>query len=274
MTTREHTVRLEAFEGPLDLLLYLIRRAEVDLHDIPVATITEQYCQSLTDLDRIDIERAGEFLLMAATLIEIKSRMLAPRPEGGSPRDEASVQGGDDEDPRSGLVAQLLAYKRFRDAADALEHRFDEWQDRVPSGRAGIERAREALDEQEIDLDDLSVVDLVEAFARLAEVMQFERLGAHEVLDDDTPLELHAEDLVDQLARAGASGEARVPLRAVFEGRRRIEMIGLFLAMLELVRQRRLIVRQDDAGSVLIGLRAEVEGDPARAAGVAESPVD
>ncbi len=267
-TTREYTVRLEAFEGPLDLLLYLIRRAEVHIADIPIATITEQYLGYLGEVDRIDIDRAGEFLLMAATLIEIKSRLLAPRPKRaeGAEGDEGEANSPQpEEDPRAGLVAQLLAYKRYRDAADTLEERFDEWQARYPAGKAAIDTRslRDAMDaEDELDLEDVSIIDLVEAFNRIADTVNFERLGEHEVYDDDTPIELHAEDLVDQLERAGARGEAKFAMRAIFEGRKRLEMIGLFLAMLELVRQRRLMVRQAEDGEIAVGLRV---GDEAEA---------
>src|SRR3954468_818231 len=100
----EYQVDLEMFRGPLDLLLYLVKREEVDVRDIPIARVTEQFKQYLDVLTLIDVERAGDFLVMAATLMEIKSKMLLPRPE------EVAVEEGDD--PRRELVRQLLQYKR------------------------------------------------------------------------------------------------------------------------------------------------------------------
>ena len=120
----DYEVRLSSFQGPLDLLLYLVRRAEVDIADIPIALITEQYFDLLKQIHRVDVELAGEFLVMAATLVEIKSRTLAPASAtgesvGNDPRSETI-------DPRSDLVRQLLAYQRFRTAAGTLERLRDE----------------------------------------------------------------------------------------------------------------------------------------------------
>src|SRR5947209_4730877 len=106
----EYRVELPVFRGPLDLLLYLVRRNEVEISDIPIAKITEQYVQYLEMLERIDVEAAGDFLVMASTLMEIKSRMLLPRPA------ESDAEAG--EDPRGELVKQLVEYKKYRDAAE------------------------------------------------------------------------------------------------------------------------------------------------------------
>src|SRR3712207_4822099 len=109
---RDYQVELDTFRGPLDLLLYLVKREEVDIRDIPVAHVAEQFKVYLDVLTFIVVERAGAFLVMAATLMEIKSKMLLPRPQGA---------GGEPEDPRVELVRQLLEYKRFKDAAALLE---------------------------------------------------------------------------------------------------------------------------------------------------------
>ena len=266
--TTEYRVRLEAFEGPLDLLLYLIRRAEVDITNIPISAIADQYMQHLSAIDRIDIDLAGEFLVMAATLMEIKSRMLSPvaaAVEGDSGQ-AATVDGAD---PRAELVEQLLAYKRYRDAAEALESRKLDWERRFPAGRAGIddERLREAIEAQQedLDLEDLSLTDLVQAFSRIVATVNFDRLGEHAVTYDDTPIELHAEDLLDRLKRETSGGSATMPLTAVFAGRRRGEMIGLFLATLELVRRCAVTLRQDTpGGEIHLSLRQQQEAPAAQ----------
>jgi segregation and condensation protein A len=109
-----HPVKLPIFEGPLDLLLYLIRREEIDIYDIPIATITEQYLGYLALLEGLDIEVAGDFLVMAATLMEIKSRCLLPRPPSIDEDEEEA-------DPRAELVARLLEYRRYKEAAGTLD---------------------------------------------------------------------------------------------------------------------------------------------------------
>jgi segregation and condensation protein A len=267
-------VQLSAFEGPLDLLLHLIRRAEVDITDIPIAAIADQYMEYLAGIERIDIDLAGEFLVMAATLMEIKSRMLAPaRPTDAGDAGPATTSASrKDLDPRAELVQQLLAYKKYRDAAGALEDRKHDWERRFPAGRAGVddERLREALaaHQDDLDLEDVSLVDLVEAFSKIVATVNFDRLGEHTVTYDDTPIELHAEDLLDRLKRETTPAAPTLPLSSVFAGRRRGEMIGLFLAMLELVRRRAITIVQDEpAGDIRIGVRSEADaaapGDPA-----------
>lgn len=246
---RDYHVHLDAFEGPLDLLLFLIRRAEVEITDIPIAVIADQYVAYLNDLETIDIDTAGEFLVMAATLTEIKARMLSPdaRATDGDP---AAAGGTKAADPRDELVRQLLNYKKYRDAAGELDRRRIEWENRFPAGRAAIEDSALAdavSAEASVDVEDVCLSDLVDAFARIMATVDLNRIGEHHVVMDDTPIELHAEDIIDRLGReqTGEGNSAGVPFRSLFEGRTRSEMIGLFLAMLELVRQRRVRVLQD-----------------------------
>lgn len=268
MLTDDYRVKLEAFEGPLDLLLFLIRKSEVEVTDIPVATVAHQYMEFLKQIDRIDIDVAGEFLVMAATLMEIKSRMLAFNAQGGT---AAQAQPGSDAegeatDPRAELVRQLLAYKQYRDAADVLERRRGDWERRFPTGAAAMDRGslQEAIEQQldGIELEDVGVFDLAEAFQRICESVNFERLGDHQITYDDTPIELHAEDILDRLKREMASGSEMggLALTQVFTGRSRSEMIGLFLAVLELVRRRAVIVEQESVSAEII-LKARPETD-------------
>jgi segregation and condensation protein A len=261
MNTDDYRVRLEAFEGPLDLLLFLIRKHEVDIHDIPIATIAEQFLAHVSQLGTgehgLDMDFAGEFLVMAATLTEIKSRMLVP----GERREHTQEAKAPEVDPRSELVRQLLEYKKYRDAAETLERRAAEWRNRLgnaPAARAVAreEDSAENRADEAIDLEDVELIDLVRAFQRIAETVQFDRLGDHKVTYDDTPIELHAEDL---LLRAKEAPERELELRSVFQGRSKSEMVGLFLAMLELVRNRRLAVRQEkESGQIFVRVREDV----------------
>jgi segregation and condensation protein A len=274
--TIDYRVHLDAFEGPLDLLLYLIRRAEVDITDIPIAQITEQYLDYLKQIETIDIELAGEFLVTAATLMEIKSRMLAPVKPGAEAGEAMPGAEKPGDDPRAELVKQLLAYKQFRDAATALEARKQEWEQRFAAGKAGIdsESLREVIAAQaeDLELEDLHLNDLVEAFAQIAASVNFERLGEHQVTYDDTPIELHAEDIVDRLRRESEAGRGAVALPALFVGRKKGEMIGLFLATLELVRRRAVRVRQEETGVIVLELRGPEAEPPAEAASEAPPP--
>jgi segregation and condensation protein A len=238
----EYRVELDVYHGPLDLLLYLIRRDELDIHDIPIARITDSYMaylQNLRGLSQnhgIDIDLAGEFLVMAATLMEIKSAMLLPRPPA-----EEGAAAADLTDPRYELVQKLLEYKRFKDAAADLERRQLEHRSRFARTPA---RAGQADEPPPLDLDEVQVWDLLEAFQRLLAEVGMRRPQDHEVVYDDTPLDLHAADILDRLKREG-----RLSFRKLIEGRpSRSEMIGLFLALLELIRQRQVLIQQAETG--------------------------
>jgi chromatin segregation and condensation protein Rec8/ScpA/Scc1 (kleisin family) len=182
----------------------------------------------------------------------------------------------------------LLAYKAYRDAATALEQRAEEWRLRAHAAAVRVSEADDdAIDEDAMDalddlapvdlmLEDLSLVDLVEAFRRVAETVNFERIGTHNVTYDDTPIELHAQDILDRIVREGVvalvemrsagedavrtKGEAReIEFTTIFTGRSRSEMVGLFLALLDLCRRRQVAFRHDDAGQIRVRARTEEE---------------
>jgi len=234
----DYRVALDIYNGPLDLLLFLIRRDEIDIYDIPIARITKQYLLYVDLLKQLDPEIVSEFLVLAATLMEIKSRTLLPRPPEEVIDDEIG-------DPRLELVRQLLEYKKFKDAARSLEE--------AAAERALRHERRPTLPESNADetaIENLDIWDLFEAFNRL--LTQIGKTGGvHQVGVDDTPIALHAEDILDSIQRAGGSQG----FEEIFTGRTRAEMIGLFLALLELIRQRRIRAIQDRPfGPILIRL--------------------
>lgn len=248
----DYKVQLDVYSGPLDLLLYLIRRNEVDIYNIPVAKVTEQYIEYVALLQHLDPEAVSEFLVLAATLLEIKSRMLLPKPP---PEEADSIM----LDPRAELVRQLLEYKDIKDAARALEHAADERA--MQWSRTPVLPPR---DENEIELDNVDIWDLFEAFNKLLE--QTGKTGPfHQVGVDDTPLALHAADILDSLDRSGGQQN----FEEIFRGRARPEMIGLFLALLELIRQRKVRAEQDRSFAT-IQLRRLTEEEVA-ALGAAEA---
>ena len=124
----DHPIRLPIFEGPLDLLLFLIRKNEIDIYDIPIESVTRQYIEVLNSMERLQLEVAGEFFVMAATLMHIKSRLLLPKNE--QPLEEESE--GNELDPRWELVHQLIEYKKFKEASANLSNLMDEAQNRLP----------------------------------------------------------------------------------------------------------------------------------------------
>ncbi|GAB5495916.1 MAG: segregation/condensation protein A [Phycisphaerales bacterium] len=275
MVGTEYNIKLEDFQGPLDLLLHLIRRAELDPTEISITEITDQYLDHLESAQRIDVDVGSEFLVMAATLMEIKSRSLMP------PEERAAVERSakDDSDPRADLIRQLLSYRQFRDAAQELGDRRDAFQRRWPAARIGVDKdsLRAVIDESaEQDLEDLDVLDLIESFGKVAEAVNFDRLGEHKVLFDDTPIELHAADLLDRLERRRRdTGHKKMTTRELFEGASRLDIVGLFLAMLELTRQRKIEVQQDpESGIITLEAREadEVEDVDALDSGTGSDP--
>ncbi len=259
----EYQVSLDSFCGPLDLLLYLIRRAEVHIHDIPIAEITDQYLSFLRQVDDIDIEAAGEFLLVAATLMEIKSRTLMatdPVEAGEGDADgEPPIAAAEPSDPRVELVQQLLDYQRYRIASETLEDRHQAF---IRQFAAQPVRADDEQPEDEpvlLELEDAHVYDLYESYERIVRSIDFARLGDHRVEIDDTPAALYQEDLLDRLGR---TPDGRLTLQETFDGCPRLQRLGLFLATLELVRLRRIEVRQDDLLSeIVVEIRKEEERD-------------
>ena len=254
MRQEDYKVRLDMFQGPMDLLLYLIQRAEVDIAEVPLAKITDQYLAFLRQIDDVDVELAGEFLVMAATLIEIKSRTLAPPAkageEGESGGEGASAlaglgtgEGGGGGDPGFELIQQLLAYQRFRIAAEELDTRRRDFQKRFPSRPGRREPTIEAEEPVELELDDVHVLDLSEAYERIMASIDLDKLGDHRIEMDDTPVALYQTDLLDRLTRAA---DRRMTLQEAFTGSNQAQRIGLFLATLELVRLRRITVIQED----------------------------
>jgi segregation and condensation protein A len=240
----EYRVELDVYNGPLDLLLYLIKRDELDIYDIPLARITDSYMQYVSMLKELskeqglDINVAGDFLVMAATLMEIKSAMLLPKPppsEGGENSVAAELA-----DPRYELVQKLLEYKRFKDAAMALQKQQELHEQRFP--RIPASRDQKSDEPPPVDLEEVQVWDLLTAFTSLMKELGTRKPRYHEVIYDDTPIDLHAADIEDRLSREG-----RLSLRLLLEGRKsRSEMIGVFLALLELIREKKILVQQED----------------------------
>jgi len=235
--TESYTVRLDVFEGPLDLLLHLIRREEMNIYDIPIAVITEQYLAIIRDLSALDIDRASEFLVMAATLLGIKSRMLLPKPPKAVAEELGLEEGVD---PREELVRQLVAYSQYKEAAQELRQR-EERMAKVFTRQLFLEQP-----EGPAPLQGLSLNDLVKAFE---EVLK-EEWTWREVPREEIPLREKIREINFRISRSPHG----VRFRDLFSrGGSRLEIVVTFLALLELMRQRRAVVLQEGVfGEIVI----------------------
>lgn len=234
----EYRVNLEIFAGPMDLLLHLVRKEEVDIYEIPISKITDQYLHYIKVLKSLDIDVAGDFLVMAATLMQIKSAMLLPRT---APEDEDS--GEDSSDPRVQLIHQLLEYKKFKDAANRLGDAVEYQQTRHPRPSTVVQQIKgNAVKDQQkdVDIEQVSVWDLLDAFDSVMEAT-----GGHfdiSHIQDDTPIDLYEIEMLTRL-----QGEGAMTFKTLFgNSSRRIVLVGMFLALLELIRGNLISVEQPE----------------------------
>lgn len=223
------TAKLSIFQGPIDLLLYLVRKNELDIQDIPIASLLDQYLDYLSILEEIDVNAAGDFLALAGTLIEIKSFEVLPG--------EKSVEEELD-DPRQELVTQLLEYKKFCDAANSLQAKSELWQLRFP--RLANDLPPRPRNMAEEPIREVELWDLVSAFGRI--LRENAPAARHQVIYDDTPISMYMSRIHRRLR-----SEQRISFRQLFTpGQHKTSMIGLFMASLELVRHEFAQVYQDE----------------------------
>jgi len=236
MNAETYKVSLDMFSGPLDLLLYLIKEAEVEITEVPVATIADQYLEYISMAESLNINLAAEFLVMAATLMEIKSRTLLPTEE---------VSLDEVEDPGFELVKQLMEYRRFKELAGRLQEKGEERARKF----ARLARFKPQDSDEEKPLEEVSLWDLVDAFSRLMK----ETLGSGEYRVEYT--EVSVKEMMEEIMTRLRS-VAVVAFAGLFAGiRDRIRMVALFLALLELVRLKRVSAEQPSRfGEIQISL--------------------
>ena len=242
------TVRLErVFQGPLDLLLHLVREQEVEIHEIEIQRVIQGYLDYLKAMQELDLELAGDFLVMAATLMSIKSRSLLPREE---------IDLAKELDPRDELIQRLIEYRRFKEASDHLGERYELRARAHPRGSAGCE---EPAQEPVLELGELTSWDLLAAFSRLMR----ETLGnrPHRVQREARPLRHYVQTLAHTIHE-----RKRLDLRELVlsldEEPSREALIGCFCALLELVKLGLVGVAQPERnGKILVELKAEHAAD-------------
>ncbi len=242
MESSEYKVQLDIFEGPLDLLLYLIKRDEIDIHNIAIEHITKQYLAYINTFKMLNIDLASEFIVMAANLMYIKSRTLLPRVEQ-PPEEDA-----EEDDPRWELIRQLIEYKKFKDAAGFLALRELEQADRF----ALTPERPDLPDDGQLPLPEVSIFDLIRAFQNV--LKRFEE--AHD-LGDIVDDRFTVADKIELLLTRFQPGEAQPFLSLFAEATSRAEVIVTFLAMLELMKMNQFSVRQDQIlGEIFIERRS------------------
>jgi segregation and condensation protein A len=250
-------VALPNFDGPLDLLLHLIREHKVDIFDIPIALITQKYVESIERMRELNLDIAGEFLVMAATLAHIKSRLLLPRQEQPAEGAEAPEEQGD---PRAELVRRLLEYQKYKEAAEALG-RQDILDRDCFARKVAVDKV--PIPEDEVGLVEISVYKLIEALDRVLKMAEPEL--RHEVVREQVSLSAAMQEIASRLAAA-----PEVSFLALFEGQRtRARIVITFLAMLEMVKLRLIRVYQEQDGE---DIKLAPQGDALR--GVTPPEID
>lgn len=227
---RDYKVTLEVFEGPLDLLLYLIKKEEVDIYDISIEQITAQYLEYLNSFRMLDLEIAGEFVVMAANLIYIKSRSLLPVHQQPPDEDVEEV------DPRWDLIRQLIEYKKFKDAAFHL-HQRELGQEgmfpRLPDKPAGSDVLLKS---------EVGIFDLINAFQRVLKKLRGKREDLREIFEENYTVS----DKIDYLMRATQFEKPTFFSQLFASAASRTEIVVTFLALLELIRLKQLRVAQSE----------------------------
>ena len=251
------TVRLErVFHGPMDLLLHLVREQEVEIQDVEITSVVEGYMEYLEHLKDLDIEVAGEFLVLAATLLSIKSRSLLPREE---------IDLADELDPRDELVQRLIEYRHFKEASDNLDAARRE---RMRAhGRGRFDEVSEKAGEVEVTLDlgELTAWDLLSTFSRLLRETLADR--PHAIASDPRPMRWFVRELAGWISEAGDSPLSACVTAFCKEEPTKEEMVGSFCALLELIKLGVVAVEAGPEGDLedpIVSLREGVEGDVTR----------
>lgn len=226
----ELTVKVEIFEGPLDLLLHLIKKMEIDITDIPIVEIVKQYMTYLNTMKDLELTIAGDYLVMAATLLSIKSSMLLPQHE--EPAEDEEI-----EDPRSELVDMLLEYKKFKEAAGHLREKEMGRKQYFTKPPAELNEYQETIPLQP---GEVTVFDLMVAFQQVDLKMQYNHLQEQTI----TREEISIEDKIQWIRQTVLSSKKPVPFSTLLKSHSKQEMVTTFLAMLELMKEQKLIAYQ------------------------------
>lgn len=239
----EYKVILEAFEGPLDLLMHLIEKEKVDIYDIPIAKITDQYIEYIQSMQNIDLNLTSEFLVMAATLLEIKSKMLLPK----SNREDEQLE-MEEVDPREELVRRLVEYKKFKAAAESLRAKSD------TQSKIFFKQKEELEEFMEQDSFELEKIDFKELFLAYVNILNKAQKDINEInLTEIQRDELTIEDCMDDIENV-IRQKKKVKFDELFnEGITKNKIVVIFLSILELIKLKRIkVVQERNFGDIII----------------------
>ncbi|MBY0122534.1 segregation/condensation protein A [Bacillus sp. S/N-304-OC-R1] len=233
-----YNVKIDAFEGPLDLLLHLIHRLEIDIYDIPVAEITEQYFLYIHTMQELQLDVASEYLVMAATLLAIKSKMLLPKHEEDLLDDELSME--EEENPMDELVEKLIEYRKYKEAAEELKQMEQErglMFTKPPSDLSDY--VKEAQTEKS-DLN-VSLYDMLGAFQKLLRRQKLQKPLSTKIARQEIPIEKRMAEILDDLRKI----KGRRSFNDLFTVSDREHIVVTFLAVLELIKQKEIHIEQE-----------------------------
>lgn len=239
----DYRVKLDSYEGPMDLLLHLIKKDEVDILDIAICKVAEQFKEYLFVIQILDLGSAGDFLVMASKLMEIKSELLLPRQTEKSEKAEET---------RNEIVRQLMEYRKYKEAVDLLDERAETNLQKIPRQQPEVPISTNSLTEKPIQ--EVELWDLVSAFGRIMRETMVSQ--SQEIVVDITPMEVYVEEITQRLSSHG-----KMAFRDLFNPPfHKLRLIGLFLAILELIKKHSIqAVQSDSFGEIQITWIQRVE---------------
>lgn len=233
----QYNVKIEAFEGPLDLLLHLINTLEIDIYDIPVAKITEQYLMYIHAMKEVQLDVASEYLVMAATLLAIKSKMLLPKHEEEID-DDFELEHEDD--PRNELVERLIEYKKFKEAATDLKSLEEERGLMYTKAPSDLSEYAKEMKTENTDID-ISLYDMLGAFQKLLRRKKLQRPMSTKITRQEISIEKRMDEIIDFLK----ASRSRKSFNDLFPNSDREHIVVTFLAILELIKRKEIDVQQE-----------------------------
>lgn len=241
-----YQVKIDAFEGPLDLLLHLINRLEIDIYDIPVAQVTEQYLSYIKTMNELKLDVASEFLVMAATLLAIKSKMLLPKHEEDFNEEDADFTY--EEDPRDELVERLIEYRKYKEAAHdlkTLEQERSLIYTKPPSDLSDFTKEKQ---QEKSDLN-VSLYDMLAAFQKLLRRKKLQRPMATKIARQEISIEKRMSEIMDELKQQ----KTRINFNDLFPFPEKEHIVVTFLAILELIKRKEIdIEQQENFGEIFV----------------------
>jgi segregation and condensation protein A len=234
----EYNVKIDAFEGPLDLLLHLINSLEVDIYDIPMAQITEQYLLYVHTMKNLQLDVASEYLVMAATLLAIKSKMLLPKHDEGIVDEDIEFE---EEDPRDELVERLVEYRKFKEAANELKAREEERGQVFTKPPSDLTEYTDEADLRNTEIQ-VSLNDILGAFHKLLRRKKIQRPIQTRITKQEISIEKRMDEIISSLRKV----KERTPFTSLFPSDDKEHLVVTFLAVLELMKRKQIVVDQED----------------------------